>query len=218
MEQENSNLILVFYSISPIDVETNGAIWQKGSSIKITLPSLIRAYSIDSNGNKSNIIEGKFIKVSNDKKIDIKSKFSNQYNAGGPDGLIDGIRGEKNFRLGGWQGYQGQDFEAIVDLGSLKPVKSIVAGFLQDAGPWIWLPKQVEFSISEDGENFTTISTLKHEIPDTELKSLTKEFVAKVDVRARFIKVIAKKYGTIPEWHQGAGEQAWIFIDEIIVE
>jgi hypothetical protein len=150
--------------------------------------------------------------------IDIKSKCSKQYTAGGPNGLIDGIRGESNFRLGGWQGYQDQDFEAIVDLGNVKPIHRIAAGFLQDARPWIWMPRYVEFWTSEDGQNFTLAATLKHNIPDTQMEVVVKDYEAKVNVNARFVKIFAKNLGTIPSWHPGAGYPAYIFIDEIIVE
>jgi outer membrane protein OmpA-like peptidoglycan-associated protein len=33
--------------------------------------------------------------------------------------------------------------------------------------------------------------------------------------KARYVKVIAYNYGKLPEWHQGAGGDAFIFIDEI---
>ena len=35
---------------------------------------------------------------------------------------------------------------------------------------------------------------------------------------ARYVKVIAKNYGKLPEWHQGFGGDAFIFIDEITVK
>ena len=42
---------------------------------------------------------------------------------------------------------------------------------------------------------------------------------ARVDnVQARYVRVVAKNIGTIPDWHPGAGGKAWIFADEIIVE
>lgn len=208
----------VFYTISPFNTEFVDPVWQSGKSIKIKETSTIKAYSVDKNGNRSNVIEGVFIRIVNDKKITLKSTYSNQYNAGGHDGLIDGIRGEKNFRLGGWQGYQGQDFEAIVDLGSVKPIHNCTAGFLQDIGPWIWFPKFVEFSISDDGVNFTKVSTVNNDISEKELKALSKEFSCKVDVKARYIKVFAKNYGIIPSWHAGAGEPSWLFVDEIVIE
>jgi hypothetical protein len=40
----------------------------------------------------------------------------------------------------------------------------------------------------------------------------------KAPLQSRFIKVKAINYGTLPEWHQGAGYKAFIFVDEIMVE
>ena len=31
----------------------------------------------------------------------------------------------------------------------------------------------------------------------------------------KFLKIVAKNYGTLPEWHDGRGGKAFIFIDEI---
>ena len=44
---------------------------------------------------------------------------------------------------------------------------------------------------------------------------ITAEFDA---VNAKYIKILIPNYGVIPEGKQGAGNKAWIFIDEIIVE
>jgi hypothetical protein len=35
---------------------------------------------------------------------------------------------------------------------------------------------------------------------------------------ARYIRILAKSIGSCPEWHVGAGEKAWLFADEIIIE
>jgi hypothetical protein len=37
-------------------------------------------------------------------------------------------------------------------------------------------------------------------------------------VEARYIKVFAKNYGKIPKWHLGAGGNAYIFTDEVIIK
>ena len=34
----------------------------------------------------------------------------------------------------------------------------------------------------------------------------------------RYIKVVAKNVGVCPPWHNGAGGEAWVFADEIIVK
>ena len=35
------------------------------------------------------------------------------------------------------------------------------------------------------------------------------------NVRAKYFKLTVKNYGKLPEWHLSAGEQAWLFVDEI---
>jgi len=41
----------------------------------------------------------------------------------------------------------------------------------------------------------------------------TKEFV---NLRGRYLKIIAQNIGVCPEWHPGAGGKAWVFVDEIV--
>ena len=39
-----------------------------------------------------------------------------------------------------------------------------------------------------------------------------------IKIDTRFIKIVIPNYGIIPEGKQGAGNKAWTFIDEIIIE
>ncbi len=156
-------------------------------------------------------------KAFNDRDVELHSEYSGQYSAGGPSGLIDGRRGGVNWRTGGWQGYQDCDFEAVIDLRSVRPVESISAGFLQDARSWIWMPTEVEFAVSKDGESYRTVATLSSGVADTDMTIQTWECSAPVSTSARYVKVFARNYGTIPQWHPGAGYPAFIFIDEITI-
>ena len=38
------------------------------------------------------------------------------------------------------------------------------------------------------------------------------------ETTARYIKVKAYNFGTLPDWHQGRGSEAFIFIDEITIK
>jgi len=163
-------------------------------------------------------VEGSFYKIDLNRKVELLSEYHPNYHGGGPEALIDGLRGAGNWRLGGWQGYQGTDFEAIVDLGSKKPVRKVAAGFVQDVRSWIWMPVEVVFSVSDDGSNYREISRVKNTIPVNDYEMRTADLGAKVSTSARYVKVKAENFGTIPQWHLGAGGQAYIFVDEIIVE
>ena len=68
------------------------------------------------------------------------------------------------------------------------------------------------------GKSEMTITKVKDAMKKMIKSVVVKEFEAQVDARARYVKIEAKNYGLIPQWHDGAGGKAWIFIDEITVE
>lgn len=185
--------------------------------------SLVLVYN-EENGQKSNTISATFFKKPNNYSINIKSVYNPQYHAGGPEGLLDGILGTENWRKGDWQGYQSQDFEAVVDLKEVKELYSFKANFLQDSRSWILMPTYLEFFISTDNVNFTSVGSLDiakySEIDPKDENSFTREFGVLLDKKktARYVKVIAKNFGKLPEWHQGFGGDAFIFIDEITIK
>ena len=154
-------------------------------------------------------------KILTDREIDIRSKCLRQYTAGGPEALIDGREGSMNWRTGGWQGYQNTDFEAVVDLLELRPLRTISAGFFQDARSWIWMPSRVSFAVSSDGINYTTVADIPSPVDSRDMTPQRWDCTASVDVEARYVRVHAVNFGTIPEWHPGAGMPAIIFVDEI---
>ena len=94
-----------------------------------------------------------------DKEITLTNEYSSQYNAG----LGDGRRGTLNHRDNHWQGYHGVNFEATIDLGALTPINEISCSFLQKHSAWIFLPTEVHFQLSKDGNDFFSIKKFKEE-------------------------------------------------------
>ena len=177
--------------------------------------------SVDSKEPKNSVVSATFFKKPNNFTIDIKSKYNPQYHAGGPEGLIDGIFGTENWRKGDWQGYQTQDFEAVIDMQSTCEISQITANFLQDTRSWILMPTKVEYYISDDNVNFMLFDTQNNTIDPKDYNSITKGFKSiKKPVKARYLKVKATNFGKLPEWHQGFpfDGEAFIFVDEITVE
>jgi len=213
----------IWYCINEIGQRENEDFVIYSGPFIIKESSEIKAYCKDHNLEKSFITATSLNKVNNTYSIQIISKYTLQYAAGGDKGLIDGVRGEKNFRLGGWQGYQGTDFEAIIDLNEVKKISNISAGFLQDVKSWIWMPQYVEFFISEDGIKFKSAGIVKHNVDPKDYKPQIHDLSVELPVQdtangIRYIKVFAKKFGTIPNWHLGAGGEGYIFIDEIEIK
>ena len=99
--------------------------------------------------------------------MQIFSKYNRQYTGGGDEGLIDGIRGTVNFASGEWQGYQGQDFVATIDLKRPTEIHELGGGFLQNARSWIWMPTHVEFEISDDNQTWRKAADIKTDVAPT---------------------------------------------------
>ena len=180
----------------------------------------VEAYT-EKDGLKSATISSTVYRVRNDMKIDIMSRYNPQYNAGGDEGLIDGKRGTVNWRSGGWQGYQDTDFTAVVEILDPCELSEIGAGFCQDARSWIWMPRYVEFSVSSDGNEFTPVGRVDNTVDPQDYVIQVHDLSIRVPEGTgpiRFVRVFAKNFGTIPEWHPGAGGEGFIFIDEIWVK
>ncbi|MFZ1081971.1 MAG: family 20 glycosylhydrolase, partial [Candidatus Kryptoniota bacterium] len=148
--------------------------------------------------------------------VSLKNSYSKKYPAGGAGSLVDGIRGTMDFHDGLWQGYQGVDIDAVIDLGKEKEISQAGAGFYQEYDSWIFMPDSVEFFASNDGASFTNVGVVKNDVPQNDSDTVKKDFIVSFDKRtARYIKMVAKNIGVCPPWHEGAGGKAWLFIDEI---
>ncbi len=178
----------------------------------------IYAYCTDADGNRSFTTQTTLRRVENSYKVQIAHPYSRLYSAGGDQAIVDGVRGGTNFRLGGWQGYQNSDFEAVIDLGAEKHLSRLSAGFLQDTRSWIVLPVWVEFYTSRNGKDFVRQRRLEHDVDPQDYNCQIHEFTLPVNVNARYVKVVARNFGTLTEWHLGAGGQAHIFVDEVTIQ
>ncbi len=206
----------IYYTLDGSTPDKNAIKYQAPFTIRQSRTVKVIAYAKDLPASK--VIESSFIQIDQTQHITLISKYSNQYNAGGDQALLDYITGGDDFRDGTWQGFEAQDFEAIIDLGKKQKIHSVSTGFLQSIRSWIWMPTEVEYFASDDGVNFHSIGKIKTDIAENNYDNIRKEHGIKPkNTSARYIKVLAKNYGTIPEWHLGAGGQAWIFVDEVKV-
>jgi predicted alpha-1,2-mannosidase len=185
----------------------------------IEADTTVKAVAVAADGRRSLIATAKYHRIPHDWKITLESRYSSQYTGGGDFALIDGIRGTTSWSGGGWQGYQGKDFVAVLDLGSVQDVSKVGAGFLQDAGSWIWMPSRVEFELSMDGRSFDPAISIANDVSEKQEGVVTRDFVKSIPPKkARYIRIRAVNFGKIPAWHPGSGGDAWIFVDEIMIE
>ena len=153
------------------------------------------------------------------KTVKRSSLYQARRSGGGDGALTDGIRSNPDTDEGTWQGYLGQDLDAVVDLEASTPIGRVAVGFLQDSSHDVFLPTTVEFAVSDDGTTFRQVGRVMNVTPKDDATIQTKEFgLPLTGVQGRYLRVTARNIGVLPSPHPRVGAKAWLFADEIIVE
>ncbi|RFS24839.1 beta-hexosaminidase [Chitinophaga silvatica] len=127
--------------------------------------------------------------------------------------LVDGIRGNESYNDNQWFGYKDKDFQAIVDLDSVQDISNISIRVLQKKGDWIYAPGKVTFSVSEDGEHYKEVfrQTTFNGSGIITVNGVFNTF------KGRYVKADVQRFGKIPAGAEGAGDQAWLMVNELEV-
>jgi predicted alpha-1,2-mannosidase len=190
-----------------------------GKPFVVTEATVLKAIAFEEGMQPSNVMTARFDRIPSGRSITLGTEYSPMYTGGGEMALIDMLRGSDDFRTGSWQGYQGVDLDALIDLGRPQRIERISAGFLQDQNSWIFMPRGIEFAVSLDGEHFEIVGVATNDVPETHEGTVIRDFTKEqVNVTARYVRVRAENIGLCPQWHKGAGHKAWIFADEIVIE
>ena len=142
-----------------------------------------------------------------------------EYSGGGDNALLDGSLGSDDYTDGHWQGFYGTDADLELDFGKAQKVNALNIGFLVNAHDWIMRPDEVEIFTSNDGKNYKAYKTfvLKTEIPLTGNHTFRERFETS-SLSTRYLRIVIKNPGKLPEGLPGAGYDSWIFMDEVMVE
>jgi alpha-L-fucosidase len=138
------------------------------------------------------------------------------YAAGGNAAWTNGRFGSNHqFRDAEWLGWRGQDFEGTIDFGKKTRFREVFVDFMQQSNAWIWSPTEVILSVSSDGVSFSPLQSLRQlDVPDDGLQRCR---FTKVGKKYRYLRITARCVPRIPPGYPGAGEAAWLFMDEVVV-
>jgi hexosaminidase len=151
--------------------------------------------------------------------IDYQYMYSLSYQAEGLSSLINGRLGSLDFKDGQWQGFSGKNLDVIISLDSLTSINKVSMNFYQYINSWIVVPSYISIMSSKDSLNWEIIKSVDS---IGEIRKRGK-FISSIsfdslETDAKYLKIFAKNYGKLPSWHEAAGAESWLFIDEIIVE
>ena len=122
--------------------------------------------------------------------------------------LTDGILDSTNYADPAWQGRTTTKvYSFTIDLGAMQVIKEVRSNWLQDKVSAIFLPQSVDYAVSADNLQFTTVDTVKKPALGDSNASYWYTLTDLTGVSGRYVRVQVK-----PGWNAG-----WTFIDEIEV-
>jgi len=146
------------------------------------------------------------------------SKADDEYKANGAKTIIDGDKSDLNFANGKWLGYKENPMDVMLVFNKTVEVNSITLSMLQQIGAYIFPPSQVEVWGGTDKNHLKFLSKSEPLQPDK--GSGTENLAIKCSFNRAsitYIKLVVIPVKSLPAWHAGKGDKAWIFIDEIYV-
>lgn len=200
------------YSLDGSDLDASSL--QYTAPFQINTSTTIKAAMFEDNKLKGAVLK-KYINYHKaaGKKVTYKEQYHKSYQGAKEVGMVNVLRGSKNFHDGQWQAWLGNDMELVIDMEKNTEVSKVALGSMEAQGSGIYFPTKVEAFVSTDGEKYTRVEAITRAYAangNTELKDFE---IAFDTANIRYIKVKATNLGSPPN-----GGGAWLFVDEIVVE
>ncbi|MBS1946743.1 MAG: family 20 glycosylhydrolase [Bacteroidetes bacterium] len=139
-----------------------------------------------------------------------------KYNTGGNNAWVNGCLGnDEQFSDDEWLGWNGKEFNGTIDFGNATVTSSLQTRFFHKPNSWIWAAKKVTAQVSDDGKIFRTVA--EKEVPVPSNDGAVPFSMSWQPVTARYMRIIAGPVEKIPAGNPGAGNGAWLFVDEMVV-
>jgi uncharacterized membrane protein/mono/diheme cytochrome c family protein len=132
--------------------------------------------------------------------------------------LINGEKGDFNFRNGKWLGFRRNKMEMVLHYAEPVTVSSVTLSGAVDIGGFIMPPATIEIWGGTNEKKLVRLAHITPEQPDTLRPSYMRSFDCNfTPARVSFIKVVAVPVAKLPAWHPSKGQKGWLFTDEIFV-
>ncbi len=168
----------VYYTLDGSNPTEESTLYK--NPILVNQQTTVKAVAMKKAGHQVRLLNKLYFLHFREKQFKIEGGVDPRYSGGGEDALIDNKRGTVNYKDSTWQGFEGRDLQADIDLGKSVDVKQVTIGFLQDQNSWIFLPEEVEVFYSKNDKDFIPLKKMvlnaKEPSKLKQIKNVTIEF------------------------------------------
>ena len=188
-------------------------------TIKINKPVVLRTIAIRPEGATRITYDKIDFSKSSMKPITMLQPINNQYKFTGETVLIDGLKGNHNYKTGRWIAFYKNDMEAVIDLKAETEISSMSLNTCVEKGDWVFDARGITVAVSNDNKEFKVVASEEYPAMTEKNPNQIYTHTLKFDpVKTRYVKVIALSEHSIPAWHGGKGNPGFLFVDEISID
>lgn len=179
----------------------------------------LNALAIRSTGNSRMLTEKIAFSKSTSKPTKANQPVNRQYQFNGITTLTDGLKGNGNYKTGRWIAFYRNDMDVTIDLQQSTEISSVAFTTCVEKGDWVFDARGFTVEVSDDGENFTKVASEEYPAMKADDRNgLYDHKLTFAPVKAHYVRVTAPSEKSIPQWHGGKGNPAFLFVDEITID
>ena len=184
--------------------------------VKVKENAVFSAKALRPTGDSRVLTEKICFSKSSMKPIVANQPVNNQYKFKGESMLVDGLKGNGNYKTGRWIAFFKNDMDVTIDLQQPTEISRVALSTCVEKGDWVFDARGLTVEVSADGKNFTKVASESYPVMKEDDKNGVYHHELTFDpVQARYVRVIAPTEQSMPAWHGGKGSPAFLFVDEI---
>ena len=184
--------------------------------VKVKENAVFSAKALRPTGDSRVLTEKICFSKSSMKPIVANQPVNNQYKFKGESTLVDGLKGNGNYKTGRWIAFFKNDMDVTIDLQQSTEISRVALSTCVEKGDWVFDARGLTVEVSADGKNFTKVASESYPAMKEDDKNGVYHHELTFDpVQARYVRVIAPTEQSMPAWHGGKGSPAFLFVDEI---
>lgn len=190
--------------------------------IHITESTTIRAFTSHPDFRNSAVLERSFIQVKNSPKmIELHAAPHRDYPGKGAISLFDLKKGSADLHDGQWLGFLGDTISMEAVFEQKIHCKNLLISTLNNINAWILPMREIRVSGKNSRGKWVQIGHWTQDDLTPEETPADHAFfqsVALHSMNTRNVRIEIIPSGPLPAGHPGAGQPAWLFMDEIIFQ
>lgn len=187
--------------------------------LKVKENATLKALAVRPTGNSRTVTESISFSKSSMKPIVANQPVNQQYMYKGITTLVDGLKGNGNYKTGRWIAFYKNDMDVTIDLKQPVEISSVAFSACVEKGDWIFDARGFSVEVSDDGKTFTKVASEEYPVmKESDRNGIYDHKLTFSPVTARYVKVTALSEHQIPDWHGGKGNPGFLFVDEITID